>query len=155
MQNTYTFIMRSNERHLDENEEILGWCDAKHAWPFPANEGLLREATSMALKEKAAVFLSADFVSLVLQGSPAKPLSYFRYLFQSIKTIFHHHIFIQSSIDQFWGSLKLGFKSTVIGILKKIIFHQTCGPDRPDWRKKVFAYLIMSLYRHFLVANTS
>ena len=100
MQNTYTFIMRSNERHLDENEEILGWCDAKHAWPFPANEGLLREATSMALKEKAAVFLSADFVSLVLQGSPAKPLSYFRYLFQSIKTIFHHHIFIQSSIDR-------------------------------------------------------
>ena len=68
---------------------------------FPANEGLLREATSVALKEKAAVFLSADFVSLVLQGSPAKPLSYFRYLFQSIKTIFHHHIFIQSSIDQF------------------------------------------------------
>ena len=55
----------------------------------------------MALKEKAAVFLSADFVSLVLQGSPAKPLSYFRYLFQSIKTIFRHHIFIQSSIDQF------------------------------------------------------
>ena len=24
MQNTYTFIMRRNERHLDENEEILG-----------------------------------------------------------------------------------------------------------------------------------
>lgn len=154
MQNTYTFIMRSNERHLDENEEILGWCDAKHAWPFPANEGLLREATSVALKEKAAVFLSADFVSLVLQGSPAKPLSYFRYLFQSIKTIFHHHIFIQSSIDQFWGSLKLGFKYWY-WYFEENHFSSNLW-SWPSWLKKEGICIPNKVYyRHFLVANTS
>ena len=93
MQNTYTFIMRSNERHLDENEEILGggWCKTRVT--FFRYEGLFREATSVALKEKAAVFLSADFVSLVLQGSPAKPFSYsipfFFHIVNKMKSLFH------------------------------------------------------------------
>ena len=104
-------------------------------------------------ERESSRLLVSWFCQLGFTRQPGKTIFIFS-VFQSIKTIFHHHIFIQSSIDQFWGSLKLGFKYCY-WYFEENNFSSNLW-SWPSWLKKESICIPNKVYyRHFLVANTS